>query len=433
MTYKETIDYLYSRLPVFHRVGSKALKPGLDNTIKLCAALGNPHQKFLSIHVGGTNGKGSTSHMLASIYQEAGLKVGLYTSPHLYSFTERIRINGVPIPEAEVVQFVEQNNALVEQIEPSFFELTVALAFDYFAREQVDLAIIEVGLGGRLDSTNIITPLVSVITNISYDHMDVLGDTLSAIALEKAGIIKAGIPTVIGEWVAETRPVFQAEGDKRNAPIFFASECFSVTDSGIVNERRQLTISDINKLDHSPFSYELDLLGAYQIQNVPAILQTVDLLQNRFSVSRSALGEGLANTVRNTGLQGRFQTIQTSPRVIVDTAHNEAGIRALLQTIATISHTQLRIVFGVVADKNALPVLDQLPRSAVYYLCKADSPRSLAVDKLALYFRDNQLTFSEFNNVNNALRQAIHDSKLMELVIVTGSTYVVSEVNKLTL
>ncbi len=433
MTYNETIDYLYSRLPVFHRVGSKALKPGLDNTIKLCAALENPHEKFLSIHVGGTNGKGSTSHMMASIYQEAGLKVGLYTSPHLYSFTERIRINGHPIPEVEVVQFVEQNNGLMEAIEPSFFELTVAMAFDYFAREQVDLAIIEVGLGGRLDSTNIITPLVSVITNISYDHMDVLGDTLSAISAEKAGIIKPGIPAVIGEWVFETRPVFQAEADKKGAPIFFASDRFSVTDSGIVNERRQLTISDQNNPKYPSSQYELDLLGAYQIKNVPAILQTVKLLQNRFSVSRSALGEGLAKTVQNTGLQGRFQTVHTSPRVIVDTAHNEAGIRALLQTIETIPHTQLRIVFGVVADKNPQPVLDQLPRTAVYYLCKADSARSLAVDKLAAHFEANQLTFNVFNNVNEALSQSIHDSKLSELVIVTGSTYVVSEVNKLTL
>lgn len=433
MTYNETIDYLYSRLPVFHRVGSKALKPGLGNTIKLCAALGNPHEKFLSIHVGGTNGKGSTSHMLASIYQEAGLKVGLYTSPHLYSFTERIRINGQPIPEAAVVQFVEQNNGLVEDIEPSFFELTVAMAFDYFAREQVDLAVIEVGLGGRLDSTNIITPLVSVITNISYDHMDVLGDTLPAIAGEKAGIIKSGIPAAIGEWVAETRPVFEAEAAKKNAPISFASDRFSVTDSGVVNERRQLTIFDRNEPQQPSFLYELDLLGAYQIRNIPAILQTVDVLQNRFSVSRTTLGKGLANTVQNTGLQGRFQTIHTNPRVIVDTAHNEAGIRALLQTIDTIPHTQLRIVFGVVADKNAQPVLDQLPRTAVYYLCKADSPRSLAVDKLAAYFAANQLTFSEFNTVNNALDHAIHGSKSTELIIVTGSTYVVSEVNKLTL
>jgi len=429
MTFNETIDYLYSRLPVFHRIGPKALKPGLDNTIKLCEALGNPQEKFRSIHVGGTNGKGSTSHMLASIYQEAGLKVGLYTSPHLYSFRERIRINGLPIPEEEVVQFVEQNNALMEAVEPSFFELTVAMAFDFFAREQVDLAIIEVGLGGRLDSTNIITPLVSIITNISYDHMDVLGDTLSAISGEKAGIIKSGIPAIIGEWVAETRPVFQAAADRQSAPIFFASDRFTATDLGIVNECRQVAISDRNKPHNPTVQYELELSGAYQILNLPAILQAVDLLQNQVPVSGLALGEGLAKIVRNTGLQGRFQTIHNAPRVVLDTAHNEAGIRALMQTIATVPHTQLRIVIGMVADKNTQSILDQLPRSAVYYLCKADSPRSLTVGILATYFEDNSLKYKSFNNVNNALTQAIYDSKLSELIIVTGSNYIISEVN----
>lgn len=447
MTYNETIDYLYSRLPVFHRIGSKALKPGLGNTIRLCAAIGNPHHKFPSIHVAGTNGKGSTSHMLASVYAEAGFKVGLYTSPHLKSFTERIRINGQPIPESEVVQFVEQTKPLVEEVEPSFFELTVAMAFDYFAREQVDLAIIEVGLGGRLDSTNIISPLVSVITNIGYDHMDVLGDTLPEIAAEKAGIIKPGIPAVIGEWLPETRPVFQAVADRYNkdAPhrktnLFFASERFLTTDLGIEKERRQVRITDQKQTDypadHSadlPFTVSLDLLGAYQLLNLPAILQTVDLLQNQFPVSQLAIGEGLTKTVKNTGLQGRFQTIQTHPRVVLDTAHNEPGIKALMQTIATIPHTQLRIVIGMVADKNPQGIVDQLPRSAVYYLCKADSPRSLPVSQLATHFQSNGLTINEFNNVNEALDKAIHDSKLHELIVVTGSNYIVSEVNYLTL
>lgn len=447
MTYNETIDYLYSRLPVFHRIGSKALKPGLGNTIRLCAAIGNPQQKFPSIHVAGTNGKGSTSHMLASIYAEAGFKVGLYTSPHLKLFTERIRINGQPIPESEVVQFVEQTKALVEEVEPSFFELTVAMAFDYFAREQVDLAIIEVGLGGRLDSTNIITPLVSVITNIGYDHMDVLGDTLAEIASEKAGIIKPGIPAVIGEWLAETRPIFQAvfDAQQEHAPhrqtvLFFASERFSTTDLGLENGLRQVQITDQKKVnykaDHSAdfsFTVSLDLPGAYQLLNLPAILQTVDLLQNQFPVSQWAIGEGLAKTGRNTGLQGRFQTIQTNPRVVLDTAHNEPGMKVLMQTIATIPHTQLRIVLGMVADKNPQGIVDQLSRSAVYYLCKSDSPRSLPVSQLATYFQDKGLLIKEFNNVNQALNQAIHDSKSSELIVVTGSNYVVSEVNYLTL
>ncbi|MCY7356877.1 MAG: bifunctional folylpolyglutamate synthase/dihydrofolate synthase, partial [Rudanella sp.] len=302
MTFNETIDYLYGRLPVFHRIGPKALKPGLDNTLRLCAALGNPQEKFRSIHVAGTNGKGSTSHMLASIYQQAGLKVGLYTSPHLYLFTERIRVNGDPIPEAVVVQFVEDTKSLVDAIEPSFFELTVAMAFDYFAREQVDLAIIEVGLGGRLDSTNVITPLVSVITNIGYDHMDVLGDTLPQIAAEKAGIIKPGIPAVVGEWVSETRPVFQATADRQNAPIFFATDRFTATDSGVADERRQVRINDKAKPDNPSMGYALDLSAAYQTLNLPAILQTVDLLQNLFPVSEIAIGEGLGQTVQNTSL-----------------------------------------------------------------------------------------------------------------------------------
>ena len=432
MTFNETIDYLYSRLPVFHRIGAKALKPGLDNTIRLCAALGNPHEKFPSVHVAGTNGKGSTSHMLASIYAEAGFKVGLYTSPHLKSFTERIRINGQPIPESEVVEFVEQTKTLMDTVEPSFFELTVAMAFDYFAREQVDLAIIEVGLGGRLDSTNIITPLASLITNIGYDHTDILGDTLFLIASQKAGIIKPGIPAVVGEWVGETRPVFTTVAEANNAPLFFASDRFSILDLGLKKEQRLVEISDRNAPNSFPVQYSLELAGAYQLRNLPAILQIVDLLQSQFPASRSAIGEGLAKTVRNTGLQGRFQTIQTRPRVVLDTAHNESGIKALMQTINTIPHTQLRIVIGLVSDKDPQPVLDQLPHSAVYYLCKADSPRSLSVEQLADYFQANQLTFSVFNNVNNALQQAIHESKYTELIVVTGSTYVVSEVNHLT-
>ena len=432
MTFNETIDYLYSRLPVFHRIGAKALKPGLDNTIRLCAALGNPHEKFLSVHVAGTNGKGSTSHMLASIYAEAGFKVGLYTSPHLKSFTERIRINGQPIPESEVVEFVEQTKTLMDTVEPSFFELTVAMAFDYFAREQVDLAIIEVGLGGRLDSTNIITPLASLITNIGYDHTDILGDTLFLIASQKAGIIKPGIPAVVGEWVGETRPVFTTVAEANNAPLFFASDRFSTLDLGLKKEQRLVEISDRNAPNSFPVQYSLELAGAYQLRNLPAILQIVDLLQSQFPASRSAIGEGLAKTVRNTGLQGRFQTIQTRPRVVLDTAHNESGIKALMQTINTIPHTQLRIVIGLVSDKDPQPVLDQLPHSAVYYLCKADSPRSLSVEQLADHFQSNQLTFSMFNNVNNALQRSIHESKHTELIVVTGSTYVVSEVNYLT-
>lgn len=433
MTYDETIAYLYSRLPVFHREGPKAIKPGLGNIIRLCEALGNPHEQFRSIHVAGTNGKGSTSHMLASIYQEAGYRVGLYTSPHLKSFTERIRINGQPIPEAEVIRFVEETQTLVDAVEPSFFELTVAMAFAYFARQQVDVAVIEVGLGGRLDSTNIIMPLLSVITNIGYDHMDVLGDTLAQIAWEKAGICKPNIPLVIGEYLAETRPVFALVAQERNAPIYFASDRFHVKDLGIQNEQRKVTVIDNSgaskDLPFEPISHSLELLGGYQVRNVPAILQAVEILQSTLPASSEHVAKGLARTVTNTGLQGRFQTIRRAPRVVLDTAHNAPGIKVLFDTIATIPHTQLRVVIGMVADKNPVPVIDELPTEALYYLCKADSPRSLSVDILDGYFKANQLITKLFNNVNDAVEQSIYDSKSTDLIIVTGSNYIVSEVN----
>lgn len=436
MTYNETIEYLYSRLPVFHRIGPKAFKPGLENTLRLCEALGNPQTQFQSIHVAGTNGKGSTSHMLASIYQEAGYKVGLYTSPHLKSFTERIRINGQPIPETEVVQFVDQTRSLLDAIEPSFFELTVAMAFSYFAREQVDLAIIEVGLGGRLDSTNIITPLVSVITNIGYDHMDVLGDTLPQIAGEKAGIIKPGIPAVVGEYLPETRPVFEAVATQNGAPISFASDQFEVLDKGILDERRQVEVVDHSFHSSSSCrtkSYQLDLIGTYQLKNLATVLQTVQLTDKNFAVGEESLKNGLKKTVQNTGILGRFQTIKWHPRVVADTAHNAPGILALREMIATIPHTQLRIVIGLVADKNPEKILDELPRQALFYLCKADSPRSMPVQELAKHFKRNSLIYREFNNVNSALQQTIYDSTDSELIVVTGSNFVVAELNDLTL
>lgn len=436
MNYNETIEYLYSRLPVFHRIGPKALKPGLENTLRLCAALGNPQGKFRSIHVAGTNGKGSTSHMLASIYQEAGYKVGLYTSPHLKSFTERIRINGQPIPETEVVQFVDQTRSLLDAIEPSFFELTVAMAFSYFAREQVDLAIIEVGLGGRLDSTNVITPLLSVITNIGYDHMDVLGDTLPQIASEKAGIIKPGIPAIIGEYLPETRPVFDAVATQNGAPIYFASDRFEMLDRGILDERRQVEVIRRSLCSSGRTkSYELDLIGTYQLKNLATVLQTVHLAQKSFAVGEEPLRNGLKKTVQNTGILGRFQTLQQHPhpRVVADTAHNAPGVAALREMIATIPHTQLRIVIGLVADKNPEKILNELPRTAVFYLCKADSPRSMPVEELAQHFKDNSLTHKEFNNVNDATRQAIYDSTDKGLIIVTGSNFIVAELNNLTL
>lgn len=428
MQYTEAIDYLYSRLPVFHRIGVKALKPGLGNTLLLCEALGNPQQQFTSIHVAGTNGKGSSSHMLAAIYQSAGYRVGLYTSPHLKSFTERIRLNGQPIPEAEVAHFVVRHQAHIEQIEPSFFEVTVAMAFDFFAREAVDVAIIEVGLGGRLDSTNVITPVASVITNIGYDHTDILGDTLPQIASEKAGIIKPGVPVVIGETNSETEPVFRAMADLVNAPIEFADRYYTVQDNGIINERRNVLVGR----DTEPAQpFDLDLLGSYQLKNLPTVLATVSALQSLFPVSVVAMQTGLTSVTSLTGLKGRFQTLQERPRVIADTAHNQPGLEALLETIRSIDYARLRIIIGLVADKDRSHILAVLPQNAVYYFCQAQTPRSLPAAELQLEAAELGRFGEAFTDVNAALSGALLDAAADDLLLITGSNYTIAELTTL--
>lgn len=428
MQYAEAIDYLYSRLPVFHRIGAKAIKPGLGNTLRLCEALGNPQQQFTSIHVAGTNGKGSTSHMLASIYQSAGYRVGLYTSPHLRSFTERIRINGLPIPDDAVARFVEQQRDVIERIEPSFFEVTVAMAFAYFAREAVDVALIEVGLGGRLDSTNVITPVASVITNIGYDHTDILGDTLPQIAAEKAGIIKPGVPVLIGETHPETEGVFRAVAESVQAPISFADHGYTIQDTGIAQGLRQVQVSTDNQ---PSYTLTLDLLGGYQVKNLPAVLATIDALQARFPVSRAAIQDGLARVTAATGLKGRFQTLQERPRVIADTAHNCPGLEALFQTIRSIPYTHLRIVLGLVADKDRAHVLDVLPETATYYFCQANTPRSLSADALQAEAALVGRLGSVFTDVNTALSSAIQESSTDDLILITGSNYTIAELTNL--
>ncbi len=428
MQYTEAIDYLYSRLPVFHRIGAKALKPGLGNTLLLCEALGNPQHQFTSIHVAGTNGKGSSSHMLAAIYQSAGYRVGLYTSPHLKSFTERIRLNGQPIPEAEVAEFVVRHQALIERVEPSFFEVTVAMAFDFFARKQVDLAIIEVGLGGRLDSTNVITPVASLITNIGYDHTDLLGETLPQIAREKAGIIKAGVPVVIGETNPETEPVFRSTADLVKAPIEFADQRYYVQDKGIVQARRTVLAGTENELLQS---FELDLLGAYQVKNLPAVLATVSVLQSLFPVSLVAQQTGLTSVTALTGLKGRFQTLRERPRVIADTAHNQPGLEALLATIQSIPHARLRIIIGLVADKDRSHILAVLPQSAVYYFCQAQTPRSLPAYELQMEAAKLGRMGEVFTDVNAALSAALQDAAEDDLLLITGSNYTIAELTNL--
>lgn len=428
MQYPEAIDYLYSRLPVFHRIGAKAIKPGLGNTLALCEALGNPHQKFRSIHVAGTNGKGSTSHMLAAIYQSAGYRVGLYTSPHLKAFTERIRLNGHPIPETEVARFVTENQQLIESIEPSFFEVTVVMAFDFFARQSVDLAIIEVGLGGRLDSTNVIIPEASVITNIGFDHTDVLGDTLPQIAGEKAGIIKPGIPAIIGETQAETLDVFLNVAASVQAPIIRADQQYSVEDGGVVQGRRHVLVTHE---EDSIQSLCLDLLGSYQLRNLPAVLATVEVLQPTYPVSKTDEKLALSSVTSLTGLKGRFQILQEYPRVIADTAHNQAGLVALFETVRTLSYDTLRIVIGMVSDKDRTKALEVLPQSAVYYFCQAQTPRSLPVDDLQREAAQMGRVGEAFVDVNEALAAALREAALSDLILITGSNYTIAELTNL--
>lgn len=432
MQYTEALDYLYSRLPVFHRIGPKALKPGLANTLALCAALDNPQHRFRSIHVAGTNGKGSTSHMLAAVYQSAGYRVGLYTSPHLKSFTERIRLNGQPIAEEAVAYFVTQNQALIESIEPSFFEVTVAMAFDFFARQSVDVAIIEVGLGGRLDSTNVITPVVSVITNIGYDHTDILGDTLPQIAGEKAGIIKPGIPVVIGETHPDTADVFRKMAESVGAPICFADQVYIANDEGIVNGLRLVEIHPNNGSVNAPVErIELDLLGGYQVTNLLTVQATVDILQDTFPVSVEAIQIGLRAVTLLTGLKGRFQTLQERPRVIADTAHNPPGLTALFETIQSIPHATLRIILGLVADKDRRHVLAELPNNAVYYFCQANIPRSLSAQNLQEEAALLGRTGEAFTDVNTALAAAIQQASPDDLILITGSNYTIAELTNL--
>ncbi len=434
MEYAQAVAYLYDRLPVFHRIGAKALKPGLGNTEALCAALGNPERRFRSIHVAGTNGKGSTSHMLASVYQAAGYRVGLYTSPHLKSFTERIRINGQPIPDGDVAQFVTDNQLLIESIEPSFFEVTVAMAFAHFARETVDLAIIEVGLGGRLDSTNVITPLLSVITNIGWDHVDLLGDTLPLIAAEKAGIIKPGVPVVIGETQPETTDVFMTMARAGCSPIQFADTMYGVTDKGIRSGRREVAVQSPGSTADEVYS--LDLVGGYQLKNLLSVLATAAQLQLILPVSDNALRIGLSTVMVSTGLKGRFQTLREHPLVIADTAHNQPGIAALLASVLQLPYAQLHIVMGFVQDKDVTAVLRLLPTDALYYLCTFQSMRAMPVEMLHQAAIETGLIAKHhlprlFPDVNQGLVIALSVAGPNDLIVVTGSTYLVAELTSL--
>ncbi len=415
---------------MFQRIGSAAYKANLDNTIAICKLLGNPENKFKSIHIAGTNGKGSTSHFIASILQSAGLKVGLYTSPHLKDFRERIKINGEMISQQYVVDFVEKHKNNFEKIQPSFFEMTVGLAFDYFASQQVDIAVIEVGLGGRLDSTNVISPICSVITNISFDHFALLGDTLQKIAEEKAGIIKSGTPVIIGEMQEETATVFIEKAKRNKAPIIFADEKFKAFNVQHVNKEKLFLSMDILGGEQTVrFHLESELLGLYQQKNIPTVLSTIELLNsNGFHISEKNICDGIKNVITQTGLLGRWQILSQEPLVIADCGHNEAGIKEVIKQIKNTSHHSLHFVLGMVNDKDISTILSLLPKDANYYFCKADIPRALNADELANQAQKVGLKGNVYGSVKDALSEARHQAKPNDLVIVGGSTFTVAEV-----
>lgn len=395
---------MFLQLPMYQRQGETAFRKDLTNSIALSKHLNFPESSFKSIHVAGTNGKGSTSHMLASVLQEAGYKVGLYTSPHLKDFRERVKINGKRIKKMEVVHFIKNNKSFFEANNLSFFEMTVGLAFECFANHKVDVAVVEVGLGGRLDSTNIITPEVSVITNIGYDHMQFLGDTLPEIAFEKAGIIKNKVPVVIGEYQAETFPVFEKIASEKSTPLFLAANSKDIV-------------------------YTSDLKGSYQIHNIKTVLQTIEVLKSKgFVISEKNIKNGLLKVVKNTGLLGRWQVLNDKPKVICDTAHNAEGLRYVLKQLQEETFEQLHIVLGVVNDKDLKSVLPLFPKNATYYFCKPNIPRGLDEVEFQQQCAKFQLVGKAYNSVQSAYETALKHAKKNDLIYVGGSTFVVAEV-----
>jgi dihydrofolate synthase/folylpolyglutamate synthase len=429
VNYSETIDYLYNTLPMFSRMGSAAYKKDLTNIRLLCQHLGNPQNRFKSIHVGGTNGKGSVSHMLAAVFQTAGYRTGLYTSPHLYDFRERIKINGVMADEDFVVAFTEKMIPLIQELEPSFFEITVAMAFEYFAQQEVDMAIIEVGLGGRLDSTNIITPELSVITNIGWDHMNLLGNTLEEIAGEKAGIIKEDVPVVIGEWSEASAHVFERAALQLDAPLYFAVDLFEVVSFQWVQDLLQVEVLD--KEEGKKINYTLDLAGMYQLKNICTVLSALELLWNEgFVFSEENIAGALRNVKALTGLQGRWDVIHSAPKIVLDVAHNADGVQELLTHTRNLSHEKLRLVLGIVKDKDADAVLRILPSNAIYYFTQAQIPRALDAGTLKEKAGTYGLHGEVYPDVNAALEQAMQDSLKDDLIVVCGSIFLVAEVNR---
>lgn len=401
MNYQQTLDWMFAQLPMYQRQGTTAFKKDLTNILAFSRELGYPEKKFKSIHVGGTNGKGSTSHMIASVLGEAGYKVGLYTSPHLKNFTERIRINGEEVSRQFVVEFISTHKVFLEKQGLSFFEMTVGMAFDYFAQQQVDIAIIEVGLGGRLDSTNIITPELSVITNIGYDHMQFLGDTLPKIAFEKAGIIKQNVPVVIGERQKEVESVFLERAEEMQSSIIFASDY--------------------------DFDFTTDLMGTYQQKNLKTAVKALYEL-DVFTITKDHLEKGLSNVSVNTNLTGRWQELQNNPKVICDTAHNKEGLHYVMKQLSQQDYEKLHIVLGVVNDKKLDDILSFFPKEATYYFCKPNIPRGLDEKELRQKSEKKQLLGNDYETVTRAYKEALKSASTNDLIYIGGSTFVVAEV-----
>ncbi len=427
MTYDQTIDYLFTRLPMFSRLGAAAYKEDLTNIIRLCDYLGNPEKKFKSIHVAGTNGKGSVSHMLAAILQASGYKTALHTSPHLKDFRERIKVNGVMIPQEYVVSFTEKIKPVIDEIDPSFFEISVAMAFDYFAKEQPDFAIIETGLGGRLDSTNILLPELSIITNIGWDHMNLLGDSLEKIAGEKAGIIKHNIPVVIGEVIPETKDIFTNTAQKRSAPMTIASSRWQATDWKWKDHELHVEVAEEHRTDRQV--YKLDLPGIYQTKNLLTVLEACSVLKNKgWNIPDDSIHTALRQVKKTTGLHGRWEQIHQHPSVIMDVAHNEAGIKQLTEQLELTDYHALHIVLGMVKDKEIEKVLRLLPHNAQYYFTQASIPRALEAEELRQQASSAGLKGKAYPDVNTALKQALSIAKTDDLILVCGSVFLVAEV-----
>jgi len=427
MNYDETVNFLFEQLPMYHRIGATAYKDNLDNSLALDEWLNHPHKKYKTIHVAGTNGKGSVSHIIASVLQEAGYRTGLYTSPHLLDFRERIKINGKMIPKENVISFVSENKEIIEKIKPSFFEMTVAMAFKHFADSEIDIAVIETGLGGRLDSTNIITPIASVITNISYDHVDLLGNTLQEIAREKAGIIKQGVPVIIGQLQEEVFQVFYEKAYLAEVPMYIADDTYKTEITGVCAKYR--TINVYRNEEFYFAGLKLPLLGDYQDKNLKTALKALTIIkESGFLIEPQAIINGIKNIIINTGLQGRWQILSSNPTIICDTGHNEDGIREIVLQLKKTDYKKLHIVFGVVKEKDLTRILNLLPQDAIYYFTNANIPRSLPAQELKEKAKKYKLKGEKFDTVQEAFNEAKKNAEVNDLIFIGGSTFVVAEV-----